>query len=81
GAGWLSAIMPFGTAILCLTLSDEIRALLANKNEDGGIRTGWTLFWALLLPPVGAAIIQAKMNVLLPLIPRILLTEDKHGRF
>ncbi|ELP04928.1 hypothetical protein SEEE5646_12057, partial [Salmonella enterica subsp. enterica serovar Enteritidis str. 50-5646] len=22
----------------------------------------WTLFWALLLPPVGAAIIQAKMN-------------------
>ncbi|EGB4284773.1 sugar porter family MFS transporter [Salmonella enterica] len=62
GAGWLSAIMPFGTAILCLTLSDEIRALLANKNEDGGIRTGWTLFWALLLPPVGAAIIQAKMN-------------------
>ncbi len=51
GAGWLSAIMPFGTAILCLTLSDEIRALLANKNEDGGIRTGWTLFWALLLPP------------------------------
>lgn len=33
GAGWLSAIMPFGTAILCLTLSDEIRDLLANKNE------------------------------------------------
>lgn len=61
GAGWLSAIMPFGTAILCLTLSDEIRALLANKNEDGGIRTGWTLFWALLLPP-SARRLSSKMN-------------------
>lgn len=62
GAGWLSTMMPFSTAILCLTLSDEIRTLLANKNEDTGIQSGWTLFWALLFPPVGAAIIQAKMN-------------------
>lgn len=62
GAGWLSAIMPFSTAILCLTLNDEIRTLLANQNEDTGIRSSWTLFWALLFPPVGVAIIQAKMN-------------------
>lgn len=62
GAGWLSAIMPFSAAIMCLMLSDEIRTLLANKKENSGIRTGWTLVWALLYPPVGAAIIQAKMN-------------------
>ncbi|EIJ2825801.1 hypothetical protein LIS16_004262, partial [Salmonella enterica] len=62
GAGWLSAIMPFGTAILCLTLSDEIQTLRANANENTGIQSGWTLFWALLFPPVGIAIIQAKMN-------------------
>lgn len=54
--------MPFSTAILCLALSDEIRTLLANKNEDTGIQSGWALFWALLFPPVGVAIIQAKMN-------------------
>ncbi|HAU3147327.1 TPA: sugar porter family MFS transporter [Salmonella enterica subsp. salamae] len=62
GAGWLSAIMPFSAAILCLTLSEEIRTLLANENEDTGIQSGWALFWALLFPPVGIAIIQAKMN-------------------
>ncbi|BBE80454.1 hypothetical protein MRY16398_55100 [Phytobacter sp. MRY16-398] len=54
--------MPFSSAIMCLMLSDEIRTLLANKKENSGIRTGWTLVWALLYPPVGAAIIQAKMN-------------------
>ncbi|POP43870.1 hypothetical protein CHU32_18170 [Superficieibacter electus] len=51
--------------MLCVTLSDELRTLLAERNENAGISTGWVLFWALLLPPVGAAIIQAKMNQLI----------------
>ncbi|APW70863.1 hypothetical protein LFZ4_21070 [Salmonella enterica subsp. enterica serovar Antsalova str. S01-0511] len=47
---------------MCLTLSGEIRTLLANANENTGIQSGWALFWALLFPPVSIAIIQAKMN-------------------
>lgn len=62
GAGWLSALAPFGNATLCMMLSDEIHLLLSDKKENTGMKTGWVLFWALLLPPVGVAIVQAKMN-------------------
>ncbi|EFI6379339.1 TPA: hypothetical protein ACGBQD_002856 [Escherichia coli] len=62
GAGWLSALGPFGNALLCMMLNDEINKLLTAKEAKAGIKTGWVLFWSLLLPPIGIAIIQTKMN-------------------
>lgn len=65
GAGWLSALGPFGNALLCMMLNDEINNLLTAKEANPGIKTGWVLFWSLLLPPIGIAIIQTKMNKLI----------------
>ncbi|HHW4415831.1 MFS transporter [Citrobacter freundii] len=62
GAGWVSVLMPFGCAILCMTLNDE---LLSLSKEQAGIKTGWVLFWTLLCPPLGVALIQIKMNNLI----------------
>jgi len=65
GAGWISALVPLGTAMLCLMLSDEMCSQLANKEKETGVKTGWVLLWGLLFPPVGIAMLQEKCNRLM----------------
>lgn len=65
GAGWLSFLVPLGSAALCMMLSDEICSRLAAKGKETGIKTGWVLFWSLLILPVGIAILQEKANQLM----------------
>ncbi|GKX58599.1 hypothetical protein [Leminorella grimontii] len=61
-SGWLILFVPFSFSVLCSTLNDTVREMLKKRCEDEGTKTRWIVLAALLLPPLGAAMMQSQIN-------------------
>lgn len=61
-AAFIGIVVPLGLPILLMMLADLLSDRAKDRGDRRRVSAGWVIFWAMLLPPLAAARIQAAIN-------------------